>query len=217
MERKKAMTRGGWESEYQQNPIISGGGDIPIEKLRVLPNFDRKHIKRSCRYVDKAGTQDGGAFTAAVVMHQMHNGSYVISHVARGRWGALQREEKIKALVGADARVFPNLEVVIEQEPGSGGKESVENTIRNLAGHRVYADKVTGSKELRAEPFVAQVQGGNVWLVAGSWVNDFVDECECWPAGAHKDQVDAAAGAFNRLVSTSGYDTTYAAFRFDRW
>jgi hypothetical protein len=36
-------------------------------------------------------------------------------------------------------------EVVIEQEPGSGGKESAENTIRMLAGMKVTADKVTGS------------------------------------------------------------------------
>jgi hypothetical protein len=28
-------------------------------------------------------------------------------------------------------------EVVVEQEPGSGGKESAENTIRNLAGFKV--------------------------------------------------------------------------------
>lgn len=66
----------------------------------------------------------------------------------------------------------------IEGEPGSGGRELAENTIRNLAGFRVHADKVTGSKRVRAEPFAAQVQAGNVFLVAGDWVNDFRDECE---------------------------------------
>ena len=29
------MTVASWEAVYQQNPIIVGGGDIPIEKLRV--------------------------------------------------------------------------------------------------------------------------------------------------------------------------------------
>ena len=47
-------------------------------------------------------------------------------------------------------------------------------TIRSLIGFRVFADRVTGSKEIRAEPFAAQVQGGNVFLVAGNWVNDFL-------------------------------------------
>ncbi len=61
MERKKLMTQAGWESEYQQNPIVVGGGVIPIEKLRVLPYFDKSKIKHSVRYVDKAGTEGGQA------------------------------------------------------------------------------------------------------------------------------------------------------------
>jgi hypothetical protein len=49
--------------------------------------------------------------------------------------------------------------IVIEQEPGSGGKESAEATIRNLAGHICIADKPGAgrSKEVRAEPFCATV------------------------------------------------------------
>jgi hypothetical protein len=46
-------------------------------------------------------------------------------------------------LVEADARLYNNYEIGIEQEPGSAGKESAEATIRNLAGKRVFADRVT--------------------------------------------------------------------------
>ena len=102
--------------------------------------------------------------------------------------------------------------IIVEQEPGSAGKESAENTIRSLAGFRVYADRVTGSKQVRAEPFAAQVQAGNVSLRAGAWVQAFLDECEKWPNGKYQDQVDAAAGAFNRLIKPYSYDTTYAGF-----
>src|SRR5262249_32360143 len=161
----------------------------------------------SCRYVDKAGTEGGtGAFTACVLMHQMYDGSYIISHIARGHWGALEREQKIKALADADSKLFSNYEVGVEQEPGSGGKESAEATVRNLAGKRVFVDRVTGSKEVRAEPWVAQVQNDNVRLVAGDWVFPFLSECEAWPASTHKDQVDGAAGSFNRLASRPVYD-----------
>jgi predicted phage terminase large subunit-like protein len=89
---------------------------------------------------------------------------------------------------------------VIEQEPGSGGKEIAEATIRNLRGYTVYADRVTGSKEVRAEPFAAQVQGGNVFLVADDWVRAFLEEAEAFPNGKLKDQIDAAAGAFAWLT-----------------
>ena len=121
--RQQVMTEGSWQALYQQKPIIFGGGIIPIEKLRVLPYFDRKQIKRSCRYFDKAGTEAAGAFTAGVIMHAMQDGGYVISHVARGRWGALQREEKIKVLVNADSKLFMNYEVGIEQVPGLAAEQ----------------------------------------------------------------------------------------------
>jgi len=97
-------------------------------------------------------------------------------------------------------------EVGVEQEPGSGGKESAEATIRNLAGFRAFADKVTGSKEVRAEPFAAQVQGGNVLIRAGDWVLELLDELDRFPNGRYRDQVDALSGAFNRLVSAPIYD-----------
>jgi predicted phage terminase large subunit-like protein len=70
-----------------------------------------------------------------------------------------------------------------------------------LAGFPCYIDKVTGSKEIRAEPYAAQVQAGHVKLVGrGQWKQEFIDEHEVFPTGKYKDQVDAAAGAFNKLV-----------------
>jgi predicted phage terminase large subunit-like protein len=180
---------------------------LPIEKLKVLPVFDHSKITHTIRYYDKAGTDaadnEDAAYTAGVRMHAMSDGTYVISHVMRGQWAALEREQKIKTWAEADEAMFPGHEIYVEQEPGSGGKESAESTIRNLAGHRVYADKVTGEKKVRAEPFCAQVQGGNVYLVAGEWISDFLDECEIWPKW--KDQVDAAAGAFNKIATNTAY------------
>jgi predicted phage terminase large subunit-like protein len=208
LERKRIMTVGSWESEYQQLPIVVGGGILPIERMRILPFFDRSKISYSVRYVDKAAsTQEWGKYTAMVRMYSMRDGSYVISDIVRGKWSAREREERLKALAETDRAQFGyNYEVMIEQEPGSGGKESAEATIRNLAGFMVYADKVTGSKQVRAEPFAAQVQGSNVYLVAGDWVEAWYDECETYPTGPYRDQIDAAAGAFNRLARRSAYD-----------
>jgi predicted phage terminase large subunit-like protein len=213
LERKQVLSQASWEAEYQQNPIIVGGGIFPIEKFRVLQFFDRNQIKRSVRYFDKAATERGGAYTAGVLMHQMLDRTYVIRHIARGQWGALEREQKIKKLVDADARLYRNYEVVVEQEPGSGGKESAEATIRMLAGRRANADRVTGSKEARAGPFAAQVQAGKVFIVVGDWVHAFLNEAESWPDGKYTDQIDAASGAFNRLSKGYGYDSTYKGFR----
>jgi predicted phage terminase large subunit-like protein len=210
-ERRRVLSDPSWESLYQQSPYVTGGGLLPVDKLRIVPFFDRKQIKASVRYVDKAATSGGsGAYTAMVLIHAMKDGSFVISDVQRGHWSALEREQCIKRCANQDRSMlggpFAAYEVGVEQEPGSGGKESAEATIRNLAGFRVYADRVTGSKETRAEPFAAQVQGGNVSLIAGNWVAGFLSEAEAFPLGRYRDQIDAAVGAFTRLVAMSQYN-----------
>jgi predicted phage terminase large subunit-like protein len=210
LEQRELLPPSSWESLYQQNPIIAGGGELPIEKLRILPHLIRSKITRSALYWDKGGSVGkDAAYTAGVLMHKLDNDTFVIEHIARGRWSTFERERQIKSYSDADTGRCSNLDVWIEQEPGSAGKESAEATIRSLAGLRVHAHRVTGSKQVRAQPFAAQVQAGNVWLLAGDWVQDFFEECEAWPNGKYKDQVDAAAGAFNKLT-TSSYDTTYS-------
>jgi predicted phage terminase large subunit-like protein len=211
LEQKKIMSQASWEAEYQQHPIIVGGGIFPIEKLGIVPVFDRSQIAQTARAWDKAGTAGGdGAFTAGILLHKMSDGTFVIENVTRGRWSALEREQIIKRLAQLDKQALRqwrkwDYRVIIEQEPGSGGKESAESSIRNLAGFIVIADKVTGSKEVRADPFAAQVQGGNVRLVAGPWVTDFLEEAEAYPNSRYLDQIDAAAMAFHHLATTVGY------------
>src|SRR3984893_10438735 len=89
MERKTAMTQASWRSEYQQSPMLVGGGIFPNEKLTTLEFLDRKQVVKSVRYIDKAGTEGGGAYTAMVLMHQLKDKIYVIEHVVRGQWAAL--------------------------------------------------------------------------------------------------------------------------------
>ena len=88
----------------------------------------------------------------------------------------------------------------VEQEPGSGGKESAENTVRNLMGYTVMIIKPTGDKTVRAEPFSTQVNAGNVSLPKKHWTAAYIEELMFFPDSTYKDQVDASGGAFT-LVS----------------
>jgi len=188
-----------WASLYQQRPAPRGGGLFPVDRFEIVEHRpDRRDILMSVRSWDKAGTSGGGAYTAGVLMHKLKDGRYVIEDVVRAQLGALDRERRIRQTAEVDGY---RTRVVIEQEPGSGGKESAQNTIRMLSGYNVTADRVTGDKETRAEPYAAQVQGGNVMLVRGGWNRPFMDEHEAFPAGTYKDQVDAAAGAFAHLAA----------------
>lgn len=198
LERKHILTSAGWMSVYQQSPIVVGGGIFPVERFEVVQHPPaQSDIVESVRYWDKAGTPDGGAYTAGVLMHRTKKDVYVITDVVRGQWSYGIREERIKQAAESDG---PHVRVYVEQEPGSGGKESAQRTVAGLAGFKAYADPVSGDKETRAEPYAAQVENRNVQLLAGAWNRDFLEEHEHFPAGKYKDQVDAAAGAFMKLT-----------------
>ena len=158
-------------------------------------------VVRWVRYWDKAGTENGGKRSAGVLMGIRANADYVIANVTMGQWGALNREIVIKQTAEADSLLGAPVATWCEMEPGSGGKESAEATIRNLAGYVVHADRVTGDKVTRAGPLAAQCEAGNVYLVKGDWNEAFLSELHRF-GGVHgfMDQVDAASGAFNKLV-----------------
>jgi hypothetical protein len=219
LERKQLMTESSWAAEYQGHPFLTGSGDIPIEKMKTLQYFDRSEVAATVLSVDKAGTEGGdGAQTAIVIMHRMKNGTYVIENIICGRWASLEREKYIKAwadyMRNQMSPLGAGFKVVIEIEPGSGGKESYEASVRNLAGHNVFGDKPGAgrSKEVRAEPFCAIVQGGQMWLHAGTWIPAFLEECGNWPMSPKKDQVDAAAQAFHWLTGA-----TTGEYSLDVW
>lgn len=188
----------GTAGQLQQRPSPREGGLFRVRQLlkNIVKEVPQSFVARSVRYWDKAGTAGSGCLTAGVLMHELKDHTILIADVQAGQWGALEREERIKATALLDGR---RVRVWIEQEPGSGGKESAEATIRNLSGWVCKADRVTGSKESRAEPLAAQVEAGNVFVLDRDWTRDFIEEMELFPNGKYKDRTDAAAGAFNKL------------------
>jgi predicted phage terminase large subunit-like protein len=196
LEQKKAMGQFGYAGQYLQSPIPLGGGMFNVAKL----NFGSppRRFKRLVRYWDKAGTKDAGAFTVGVKMGQDHDDNVWVLHVERGQWAAFEREAIIKNCAVMDGR---ECTIGLEQEPGSGGKESAENSARRLLGYRVKLDKVTGDKKVRAEPFAAAVGAGIVYLPQGAeWVRDYIEELRFFFYGKYKDQVDSSSGCFNMLT-----------------
>jgi len=195
------------------------GGNWKIRALAGLV-FDRSNfdivdaipagITERVRYWDKAGTDEqenpGAAFSAGVRMsYHRSTGIFYVENVVRGQWSALARERQIKQTAELDGKGIP---VWVEQEPGSGGKESAERTIQNLAGWNARKEAVTGDKLTRAGPYSAQAEARNVKLLRGDWNESFLAEHHSFPTGKLKDQVDASSGAFNKLVLGEYLDPT---------
>ena len=190
----------GFAGQIMQNPIPAGGGMFKTERIKIdVPEKDG--MRQVVRFWDKAGTEGGGKYTAGVKMGVDKRKHFWILDVRRGQWSSEVREANIKQTAEIDSR---DIEVGVEQEPGSGGKESAESTIKNLAGWRTWIDKPSGSgssKEARAYSFSAQVNIGNVSMVAGEWNTPLIDELKFWPNSTYTDQGDGCSGAFNRLTS----------------
>jgi predicted phage terminase large subunit-like protein len=187
--------------QLQQRPAPREGGMFNVDNFILMENYNMGHVEKYVRYWDKAGTQGGGAYTAGCLMAKLKKGcspQYVVVDMVHGQWSSAIREQKIKQTADLDTR---KVEVWVEQEPGSGGKESSENTIKMLAGFKAYAERVTGSKETRAEPYSSQVEIGNVGILIRPWTKNLLDEHQIFPNGKYKDQVDAAGGAFNKLAA----------------
>lgn len=188
----------GYAGQIGQDPTPPGGGMFKVDHFQfVTQPFPTNHIVNTVRYWDKAGTQDAGAYTVGARISRLDNGRWVIEDIKRGRWSSHERERIIRETAIADGQ---NVTIWIEQEPGSGGKESAEGTIRNLAGWSVYAEKPTGDKAFRADPYSVQVNNGNFSVMNALWNREFVEEHRFFPYSTYKDQVDACAGAFNKLV-----------------
>src|SRR5215470_6990644 len=74
------MTLAGWQSIYQQSPILVGGEMFPIEKIAVIPALPSKAEVLACaRYWDKAGTAGGGAYSSGTLMLRMRDNTYVVA------------------------------------------------------------------------------------------------------------------------------------------
>jgi predicted phage terminase large subunit-like protein len=196
---KKVMGIYATAGQLQQRPAPRSGGFFDWAELKIVDAAPK--LVKVVRYWDKAGTKDGGCYTAGVKLGATEDGQYCVLDVVRGQWEAPQRERVMKQTANLDETW---VDIWIEQEPGSGGKESAQSTVRNLAGFNIRAQRATGDKEVRAEPYSVQVEAGNVLLVRGPWNQTFIDEHKTFPRSGFKDQIDAASGAFNKVARPAG-------------
>ena len=192
---------------YQQRPRPREGEMFKLSWFEIIEAWPAG--ASLLRYWDKAGTAGGGKFTAGVLM-AYSSGVFIVVDVVRGQWAAAEREKVIRQTAILDREKYDHVTIWTEQEPGSGGKESAEGTIRNLAGFVIYADRPTGDKVLRAEPFSVQAEAGNVKLLRGEWNTSYLGELTSFPSGTFADQVDGSSGAFNKLVVYSPYGGIHA-------
>ena len=96
----------------------------------------------------------------------------------------------------------PTVSIRVEQEPGSAGKNLLDQYARYVVpGYDFMGVRATGDKQTRARPFAAAVANGNVRVLSASWLTEWLDEMSSFPEACnHDDQVDSVVGAYTFLA-----------------
>lgn len=204
----------GYAGQILQKPSPPGGAMFKAPWFNQRVKAAPYHARR-IRAWDRASTQDGGCYTAGVLLATSPDGNWYVEHVVHGQWEPDERNQQIKAAALRDrARYGPKHAplILVESEGGATAKDANKALARLLAGFNIQFENVTGSKDERAGPWSSQLAALNVYLVEdGTWdVAGFVQEHLLFRPepgkrlGKWKDQVDAAAMGFTRLVGGGG-------------
>ncbi len=174
---------------------------------RILDQAPQGAGLQRVRFWDLAATdvkpgRDPDYTVGCLLGRERPTGLWYVLDIRRARTTPLGVEQLVRQTAEADGR---DVGIVLEQEGGASGASLVSWYQRQvLAGWNVHGERPSGNKVARAQALAASAEAGNVVLVRGNWNRDFLDEVEMFPYGDHDDQVDAAAGAFNRLTQGTG-------------
>jgi predicted phage terminase large subunit-like protein len=200
----KRILEGHWfDAIYQCHPHPRDGGLFKRGwfdgKIIDLPHREASH---RVRYWDTAASEGSGDWTVGVLM-SVHNQLFYVEHVERFRSGPGDRDKRIRDRAILDKAMYGDVETWIEQSGGGGGKTEAQGLVRALAGVHVQIETQHTNKLSRAIPFASQCQAGNVKLVAGDWVGEYLDELCAFKGEGKKetdDQVDGSSGAFKHVA-----------------
>lgn len=170
------------------------------------------------RYWDMAATRPSSKnkdpdWTVGLLMSETA-GRYCVLDVFRTRNNPGEVEQDRIAITAQDGY---EVRVREEQEGGSSGKTVVHNNAQDtFAGYDYRGVPATGSKEVRARLVATAAYNGLLSLVEGEWNEALLAELNAFPEGAHDDQVDTIAGAFNDLILYIGQETSDSPIADDR-
>lgn len=197
---KRDMGSYAYAGQYQQRPAPREGGLFKREWFEIVDALPV--VTRRVRAWDTGATKGGGDPTVGLKMALGQDGAFYVENVRRVQESPAEVERLVKATASQDGR---STTIRIPQDPGAAGKAYAQTLVKMLAGYSIVVALPTGDKQTRATPAAAQAEAGNIKLLRGAWNEVFLDEVCTFPAGAHDDQVDAFADAFNELALGSSY------------
>ena len=192
---KRALGSYDWASQYQGHPKPPGGAKILREWLQVIDPEKVPAGLRWMRYWDLAiSTKTTASYTASARVAFDAEGKLYIAAMVRGRWEWPKQKKVLKTTMLAERP----LGVMHGVESALHGVAAVQEfrTDPDLRGLALARVDVEVDKLTRALPWIALAEDEKVFLVAGAWVADFIEEAVAFTGHNDKfdDQIDTVSG-----------------------
>lgn len=184
--------------QYRQRPSPPGGGVFKPDQIEIVDAIPAGKITwvRGWDF----GSTTTGDYTAGGKLGKMEDGRYIIADQVRVQESPDDRDRTVLNTATRDGK---QTKISIPQDPGQAGKTQVKYMTRGLAGYNVVSSPESGDKVVRAEPFAAQVNVGNVLMLRGPWNQELIDEMRTFPNGAFDDQIDSLSRSFGEFITTT--------------
>lgn len=188
-----------WDSLYQQRPNPPGGGKIKRDWFKII---DKPPDGLSWqRFWDLAVSAKKSAdFTASPSAARDEDGNIYLRNMIRGQW----EWPETKRIIIPTAR---NEKIPVGIEEAGQQKGFIDELIadKELAGISIKGYRPDKDKLTRALPWISRAEAGKVYLVNGSWVNEFLNECQVFTGLNDKrdDQIDGVSGVYQMIADTN--------------
>lgn len=199
-----------FEALFQQTPIDDQTNFTDPRWLQVVAGVNPNDYT-CCRAWDMAATQGGGDFTTGTKMGRkgLTRQAYIFNVYSK-QLSPGQIEQTIRSVAVADGT---ECTILLEQEPGSQGEQLVHHYKTNVLRDFNVISVPAGNKSkiIKAQPFIASAETGNVYFVDNSvhipgsdepdWIKMFRQEFGEFPpsSGGHDDRIDTASMCYNHL------------------
>jgi len=206
LERKKVMSSTGWESLYQQNPIIPGGEIIRGEyfgRYTVVPKLKYRKI-----FADTAQkVKQHNDYSVFEEWGLGEDGKLYLINLMRGKWEApelTRRAIDMWSLANSrDVATFGRVRKLCVEDKSSG-TGLIQDLKRN---HRIPIEGIPRhiDKKTRVDDVLGYIESGYVMIPEQAhYVHDFITECESFTADdshAFDDQVDPLCDAISDMLT----------------
>jgi len=198
---KEALGSYWWSAMYQQQPKSSMAGQELGDMIKIIGPEEVPADIANCKRVrawDLAATAGGGDWSAGPKMcRHAPSGKLIIEDLQHFQKTPQGNKLMVEACAESDGH---GVQIRMEQEPGSSGVTVIDDYKELLSGYSFEGEKATGPIQVRAGPFLAACEAGNVLMVRADWNKALIDEINAFDDNAeHDDIVVALALGYNKL------------------